>query len=529
MRPSILKPYLIKNKLFFCIVLFLSLIFAKPLLSASPNFERAYYYFLMSQLFTDNATDVEKNLKKALELSKDSFFLRKMLFSFYLQNNKLEEAEKIGENLYKKYPYDRDLVFLMSKLYLQQERPNRAMGVLEKYMEKNPRDDEILSFLISLYLQQKEWDLALAKLDALSKRHPDAYAIWLFKARIYREKKDQVSAKNAYLKALELAPSNKALLVETLRYLESISSFEDIEKILQDYLVKNPEDKDFLRLLLGYYLEQKSWEKSEKLLKEYLEKNKDQPEFLFYLGLTLEYKNKLEEALKIYAEIPVGSPWHLEAQKRSFELFKKQDLKLAKKFLDDLKAKGLDEKSYFLFLAHAYEDIDECEVGAEIALEGLKKYQEDPDLSLALASNYACLEDYQKVLEVVSPLLKKLPEDAYILNFVGYSLVELGREFEKAEELLLKAEKIKPNDPYIEDSLGWLYFKKDDLEKAKAYLEKAFKNAKTDEPVIWEHLGDLYLKLQKKKEACELYKKALEKTVHKREKNRLLEKVKACP
>lgn len=529
MLPFILKPYLTRNKLFFGIILLLFLILAKPLLSASPNLERAYYYFLLSQVFTDNATDVEKNLKKALELSKDSLFLRKLLLAFYLQNNKLDEAENFGESLYKKNPYDRELVFLMSKLYLQQERPNRAMGVLEKYMEKNPRDDEILSFLISLYLQQKEWDLALAKLDALSKRHPDAYAIWLFKARIYREKKDQALAKNSYLKALELAPSNRALLVETLRYFESISSFEDIERILQDYLVKNPEDKDFLRLLLGYYLEQKSWEKSEKLLKEYLDKNKDQPEFLFYLGLTLEYKNKFDEALKIYAEIPAGSPWHLEAQKRSFDLFKKRDLKLAKKFLDDLRAKGLDEKSYFVFLAHAYEDIDECEIGVEIALEGLKKYQDDPDLSLALASNYACLEDYQKVLDVVSPLLKKFPEDAYILNFVGYSLVELGREFERAESLLLKAEKIKPNDPYIEDSLGWLYFKKGDLEKAKVYLEKAFKNAQTDEPVIWEHLGDLYLKIEKKKEACELYKKALEKSLHKRERKRLLEKVKACP
>lgn len=524
----ILRPCLTKSKFLLIIVLFL-LISAKPALSASPNLERAYYYFLLSQLFSENATEVETNLKKALELSKDSLFLKKMLLFVYVQSNKLSEAERLGESLYKKNPYDKELVFLLSKLYLQQERPNRAMGVLEKYIEKNPRDDEILSFLISLYLQQKEWDLALGKLDALSQRHPEAYPIWLFKARIYREKQDQNSAKRAYLKALELAPTNKALLVEVLRFLEGISAFEDIEKILQDYLVKNPEDKDFLRLLLGYYIEQKSWEKSEKLLKEYLEKNKDQPEFLFYLGLTLEYKNKIDEALRVYAEIPPGSPWHLEAQRRSFELLKKKDLTLARKYLQDLQALGITEKSYFLFLTHAYESIDECEEGIRLAEEALKRYPDDPDINLALASNYACLEDYQKVLEIVSLLLKKFPEDAYILNFVGYSLVELGRDLERAEELLLKAEKLKPNDPYIEDSLGWLYFKKGDLAKASIYLERAVKNATTDEPVIWEHLGDLYLRMQKKKEACELYKRALEKSIHKRERERLSEKVKACP
>lgn len=532
MQPFILKPYLIRNKIYLTfLVLLLCLLCVLPNTSWAKNdpYERAYYYFLLSQIFTENLEEVEKNLKKTIEIEKKSLFLKKMLLSLYIQTQNYKSAEKLGENLYQKDPSDRELIFLLSKLYLQQNRPNKAISYLERYLEINPKDNELLSFLISIYLQQKDWDQALIKLNQLQKYHPEASVIWLFKARIYREKKDLESAKHSYLKAVELSPDNRSLLMETLNFLESISAFYEIERILQNYLLKNPEDKEFLKILLGFYLEQKEWDKSEKLLEEYLLRQKDQPELLFFLGLTLEYKGKEEEALKVYQRIPLDSPWVLEAKKRSFEILKKRDIHSAEALLRELKKQNISEKSLLLFMSHAYEDLDLCEDGINIAKEALIKFPEDPELTLALASNYACLEEYEKVLEVVEPLLKKFPEDAYILNFVGYSLVELERDLFRAEQLLLKANELKPNDPYIEDSLGWLYFKKGEIDKALYYLEKAYHNAKTDEPVVWEHLGDVYVKKGELKKACELYKKAYQKTLHKREKMRLMEKLKKCP
>lgn len=491
--------------------------------------EMAYYYFLLSQIFPENLKEAETYLKRAIEYDKKSLFLKKMLLSLYLQMPDLKAAEKLGETLYQKIPNDREVIYYLSRLYLLQNRPQRAISTLEKYLEQNSKDTEMLSFLISIYLQQKEWDQALLKLEQMEKIHPQASAIWVFKARIYREKKDFPSAKKAYLKAIELSPDDRAILVETLKFLESLGDYSEIENILQNYLLKNPEDKDFMRLLLGFYLEQKQWDKSEQLLEQYLSQQKNQPELLFYLGLTLEYKGKEEEALKIYREIPLDTPWALEASKRTFEILKKRNPKEAENYLNNLKIKVPKEKSFYMFLAHAYEDLDLCEEGINIAQEGLQKFPEDPELILSLASNYACLEEYEKVLALVEPLQKKLPEDAYILNFVGYSLVELGRNFDLAEDLLLKAISLKPNDPYIEDSLGWLYFKKGNIEKALYYLEKAVQNLTNDEPAIWEHLGEVYLKLGKHKEACELFKRAFEKTLHKREKLRLEGKLKKCP
>ncbi len=63
-----------------------------------------------------------------------------------------------------------------------------------------------------------------------------------------------------------------------------------------------------------------------------------------------------------------------------------------------------------------------------------------------------------------------------------------------------KALKVKPGNGYITDSLGWVYFKKNDLGKAIQYLRDAAL-AVPDDPTIAEHLGDAFAKAGQKEEA----------------------------
>jgi len=69
--------------------------------------------------------------------------------------------------------------------------------------------------------------------------------------------------------------------------------------------------------------------------------------------------------------------------------------------------------------------------------------------------------------------------------------------------------KYKPDDGYITDSLGWVYYKKGEYEKALEYLQKAI-GIVPDDPIMLEHLGDAYLKLNDKTNALKFYKKSLE-------------------
>jgi len=60
--------------------------------------------------------------------------------------------------------------------------------------------------------------------------------------------------------------------------------------------------------------------------------------------------------------------------------------------------------------------------------------------------------------------------------------------------LVQKAMALKPRMGYITDSLGWVYFKLEDYERAVTELEKA-NELTPDDPLITEHLADGYVKL----------------------------------
>ena len=81
---------------------------------------------------------------------------------------------------------------------------------------------------------------------------------------------------------------------------------------------------------------------------------------------------------------------------------------------------------------------------------------------------------------------------------------------DEAEELVKKALSLSPDDGYITDSLGWIFYKKGLFEEAVTYLKKATELA-PDDPTILEHLGDAYVKANDKDKAIQYYRKAMEK------------------
>jgi len=74
--------------------------------------------------------------------------------------------------------------------------------------------------------------------------------------------------------------------------------------------------------------------------------------------------------------------------------------------------------------------------------------------------------------------------------------------------LIQKANDIKPNDGFITDSLGWVYYKIGNLKLAILYLEKAAKITQFD-TIIVDHLGDVYRKAGQPQKALDSYKKAI--------------------
>jgi len=99
----------------------------------------------------------------------------------------------------------------------------------------------------------------------------------------------------------------------------------------------------------------------------------------------------------------------------------------------------------------------------------------------------------------------------------------MGENLDEAEQLILEALKYKPNDGYITDSLGWVYYKKGLFSKAVEVLEKAVALI-PDDPTMLEHLGDAHFKLNNKTDALKFYKMSLEKISQNEKNKKTLEK-----
>ena len=116
-------------------------------------------------------------------------------------------------------------------------------------------------------------------------------------------------------------------------------------------------------------------------------------------------------------------------------------------------------------------------------------------------------EQAKRILEQAHTIA---PDDAEVLNYLGYFYAENGLELEKALLLIEKALEKKPESGAYLDSMGWVLFKMGKYEKAQEYLKKAGDTLPED-PIVLEHLGDVYEKLASPEKAIEYWKKSLEK------------------
>jgi Flp pilus assembly protein TadD len=92
------------------------------------------------------------------------------------------------------------------------------------------------------------------------------------------------------------------------------------------------------------------------------------------------------------------------------------------------------------------------------------------------------------------------PDESSVLNYLGYTWVDQNQNLKTAMDYIRKAVKLKPDDGYYVDSLGWAYYRLGNLQAAVEHLERAVE-LRPDDPVINDHLGDVYWQIGRKLEA----------------------------
>ncbi|MBA4359095.1 MAG: hypothetical protein C0405_15370, partial [Desulfovibrio sp.] len=95
----------------------------------------------------------------------------------------------------------------------------------------------------------------------------------------------------------------------------------------------------------------------------------------------------------------------------------------------------------------------------EVLEASLQARPEDEDLLYQYGAVLDRLGERKPALVVMQRIVDKNPEHADALNYIGYTLVEESRDLERALGLIKKADKLKPNNGYIVDSLAWAYYR----------------------------------------------------------------------
>jgi tetratricopeptide (TPR) repeat protein len=124
--------------------------------------------------------------------------------------------------------------------------------------------------------------------------------------------------------------------------------------------------------------------------------------------------------------------------------------------------------------------------------------------------------------------LQLSPGQPFVLNYLGYSWADMGRNLPLAREMIQAAAAARQNDGAVTDSLGWVMFRLGDVANAVRALERAVE-LEPEDSTITDHLGDVYYAAGRKLEARYEWKRALTLNPAPEEIPKLEEKLKNGP
>ena len=284
---------------------------------------------------------------------------------------------------------------------------------------------------------------------------------------------------------------------------------ENSKKLINVFSCKNPNDiiSEFLFLISNIYSSQDDFEKSN-----------------FYLNLSHFLNSRFVFNLSLVAENQFLNGEYKKA-KKTLKNFKKEDefyywYRIKKE--SQIIAKQRNEKESLNYIVSKFNTISEPNnrVLFDIAnfyknskdyLNAIKYYSKlinslgnnseiKSDLLYRRGGSYERSGVYEKADKDLLDALNIDPDDAYILNYLAYSWLERNYKIDEAINMLEKAYKLKNNDPYIIDSIGWAYYLVNDYLKAEEFIKRAVE-LMPDDPIVNDHYGDILWMLDRKIQA----------------------------
>lgn len=533
----------------------------KPIASYAPD--SSYYFFTKAQIARKrgNFEKAIEYLEKAIKIDPGSLYLKRELALFYAQQNNKHKALVIIKNILENNPDDVETLILSGKIHQNLKNTVAAKEAYKKVIEIDKAKENIYLILGGLYIKDNEMSDALSVFRQLVHNFPASYPGRFFLGKIYSQEGNYKEAEKQLKKAIDLQPELVEPRFELLNIYHAQGKKQDPEKvykIYKDILKKNPNnfraalelgcyyhekgkvrdaEKLFIDLgkrskskfaiilnVLQLYIDKKEYSTAITILEGMLKGAPENSDIHHITGIAFYGKKDNDKAMMHFKKVKPDSRFYQDAIVHVSYLYQeKGDIKKAINHLKEAINKTPDDPELFYYLSTFYEDIQKFK-DAETALKKAIEISPNEEKFLfRLGVVYDKWNRKEDSIKTMKAVIELNPEHANALNYLGYTYADLGINLDEAERLIKEALKYKPDDGYITDSLGWVYYKKGLFHEALKFLEKAVKIV-PDDPIMLEHLGDAYLKINDNEKALKFYKRSLKNK--KKDKNQLERKIK---
>jgi len=365
-----------------------------------------------------------------------------------------------------------------------------ALATMHKLVALHPGKAVAHYALAHLAVRVGDLDAAMTAIDRSLALNPSWEDAALFKARVLVSRKDMNQVLRYYEDYLDDYPRASTMRLGYARLLVDLKQWDRAREQFKRVVAASPQDADaaFTVALLAMQVDDLG--EAEKYLLRTLELQPDNDQARLYLGQLAEQRKRYDDAIQWYGEIE-SDEYHFEAQARLGVVLANQGkLEQARAHLQALEPKTEAQR---VQLALAEEqilrDARRFTEGFDVLTAALGELPNNTDLLYARALVAEKLDRIDVAEKDLRRILKRDPKNANALNALGYTLADRTTRYKEALGFIEQALALKPDDPFILDSMGWVQYRLGNHAEAVKHLRAALGQRADAE--IAAHLGEV--------------------------------------
>ncbi|MGE4130964.1 MAG: tetratricopeptide repeat protein [Bdellovibrionales bacterium] len=521
-----------------------------PLMDATYLSSQSDYHFTMGETYSyaGQSSKAIEEFKLTLIYDPKSVHVRLRLAAEYFRMGMTTEAVEQGEIASEMDPKSLEAHMLLGGIYSGLKTFDAARKHFAAVLELEPENTDAAIYMGALLAEERKYDEAVQYFQKLAKnknfKEPEKAHYYI--GRIYAEEGESKFelAIMSFSQALKLKADYPEAAMALAMLHRARNEDEAMAKILNTYQEKFGPQREMARQLGQFYLEkedylkaleqleyldgferdnlnvkiqislilieQKKYEAAAQRLEDVLRLAPDSDKVRYYLGAVYEELGKPSLAIENYKEIPSASSYYAEAAVHTAHLQKTTGrLDRALATVQTAIKQADDNPSLYAYYATLLDESKDYKYAVKMLHSALDKFPDNTQLRFFLGTMYDRVGNQDETVKQMIRVLDLDKDHVQALNYLAYTYAEMGRNLDEALALASRAGDLQPGDGYILDTLGWIHFKKGEMEEAIRLLEMAYK-AKSDEAIIAEHLGDAYLRHQMWQKAQKMYHRASE-------------------